>query len=166
MSCILSQSAASPTGLTGMLQGNDERINPSSYQWYGVGMRTLAPWADGFLWPNSRMSGGDPTVPMSLAGVDSNNTAKRWELHPDEGGSQAMKKIIGTTRDASGNPLGTCVVKGYLTSNDQFLRQLTSDANGYFEFCSEFSGAAHYLVGYRPGSPDVEGTTVNTLVPV
>lgn len=166
MSCILSQGISSPTGITGMLQGNDERINPLYFQWYATGMRPFAPWMDGLLWPNSRTMGGDPTVALTQFGSDACNTVDHWEPHPDEGGSQAMKKIIGTTRDASGNPLGACVVKGYLTSNDQFLRQLTSDGNGYFEFCSEYSGVNHYLVAYKVGSPDVEGTTVNTLVPV
>lgn len=166
MSSFLSQSASSPTGLTGMLQGNDERINPLSFQWYATGMRPFSPWMDGLLWYSSRVSGGDPGVPMMPFGSDSINTSKRWEPHPDEGGSQSMKKIIGTTRDAGGVALGTCVVKGYRTVNDQFLRQLTSDAAGYFEFCSEYSAENHYLVAYKTGTPDVEGTTVNTLVPV
>lgn len=166
MSIILSQSASSPLGATGMLQGNEERINPLSFQWYASLPRAQAPWMDGLLWPNSRSMGGDPTVALTQFGSDACNTVDHWEPFPDEGGSQAMKKIVGTTRDASGNPLATCIVKGYLTSNDQFLRQLTSDANGYFEFCSEFTGVNHYLVAYKAGAPDVEGTTVNTLVPV
>jgi hypothetical protein len=77
-----------------------------------------------------------------------------------------MKKIIGTTRDANGNPLGSCVVRGFLTTTNQFVRQMTSDGAGYYEFCSENSGVSHYLVAYLVGSPDVEGTTVNTLQPV
>lgn len=152
---------------TAILQGNDERVNPTTYQWYGRGKRSAqAQWTDGFLWPSSRMLSGDNGVPLVLFGQDAAQDSQ-WEAMPEENlGTPTMKKIIGTTRDANGNPLGSCVVKGFLTASNLFLRQMTSDGAGYYEFCSEYSGATHYLVAYLVGSPDVEGTTVNTLVPV
>lgn len=164
MTGFLSSGAMDPSGSTGVLQGTDERLMPEYHRWF-TARRAHAPWSDGLLWPSARMMCGDIGTPLTLMGVDAAFDSC-WAMPTEEqSGNQVMKKIVGTTRDASGNPLATCIVKGYLTSNDQFLRQLTSDANGYFEFCSEFTGVNHYLVAYKAGAPDVEGTTVNTLVP-
>ena len=122
-------------------------------RWWGDD--TIDPWADGVLWPNSALPGGTSSL------IESQNfepMAKVW-------GNAGMKKIIGTTRDSTGTILGNCVVHLFRTSNDEFQRQLNSDASGYFEACSTLSGQNHYLVAYKTGSPDVAGTTGNNLVP-
>ncbi len=72
--------------------------------------------------------------------------------------------ITGTTKDANGVALGNCVVHLMNTADDRLLRQTTSDANGLFEFREGGQPPnAYYLVAYLAGSPDVAGTTVNTL---
>ena len=75
-----------------------------------------------------------------------------------------MKYIEGTTRDSAGNALGNCVVQAFLTADDSFQGQMTSDPSGYFRIFTAQAGA-HYLVCYLAGSPDVAGTSVNVKVP-
>lgn len=74
--------------------------------------------------------------------------------------------ISGVTKDSAGAILGSCVVELYETATDIALFKTTSDAvTGAFNFTSaRFSPATHYLVAYKPGSPDKAGTTINTLV--
>jgi len=72
--------------------------------------------------------------------------------------------IEGFTRDNTGAILGNCIVELYLTATDEPLFKTTSDANGFFRFtAARYSPATHYLVAYKAGSPDVAGTSVNTL---
>lgn len=162
MSGFLAQAASDIFGYSGVFASDDERGNQDNFQW-SVPFHQVASFADGLLWPNSRGLSANASF---LFGNDQFNAAPRWQAPVEDGGSIAMKKIIGTTRDANGNPLGSCVVRGFLTTTNQFVRQMTSDGAGYYEFCSENSGVSHYLVAYLVGSPDVEGTTVNTLQPV
>lgn len=74
-------------------------------------------------------------------------------------------KLSGTTKDSSGAALGNCVVDWFNTADDVKISSTTSDANGLFEFRTAGQPPnAYYLVAYKAGSPDVAGTTVNTLV--
>jgi hypothetical protein len=74
-------------------------------------------------------------------------------------------RITGTTKDSTGAALGTCVVDLFDTATDVRLDTTTSDASGVFEFRGAGQPPnAYYLVAYKAGSPDVAGTTVNTLV--
>jgi hypothetical protein len=74
--------------------------------------------------------------------------------------------ITGVTKDSNGNILGSCVVELYETATDIALYKTTSDAvTGYYSFtCARYSPITHYVVAYKAGSPDVAGTTVNTLL--
>lgn len=71
--------------------------------------------------------------------------------------------IAGQTRDSTGAPLGSCVVILLLTGGDVAVAKAVSDASGNYRFDNPGSGP-FYIVAYKPGSPDVAGTTVNTLV--
>jgi hypothetical protein len=72
--------------------------------------------------------------------------------------------VTGTTLDSTSAVLGSCVVELYLTATDEPLGKTTSDASGNFSFtCARYSPLTHYIVAYKAGSPDVAGTTVNTL---
>jgi hypothetical protein len=143
-----------------ILFASDERGRMPVDRWNDTSSRAL-PYEDGALWYSSRMMGGDPTVPMCFNPLVNG----KWSTFPMEGGNQTMNKLVGITRDSSGNILGSAIVKVFLTATDQELRQVTSDAGGYFELPSEYAGSNHYLVAYKAGSPDVAGTTVNTLQP-
>jgi hypothetical protein len=71
--------------------------------------------------------------------------------------------IRGVTKDSAGAVLGNCVVQLFKTDDDAFLGQTTSDANGAYVLYASPT-IQHYLVAYLAGSPDVSGTTVNTVV--
>lgn len=74
-------------------------------------------------------------------------------------------KIAGITKDSTGAALGNCVVEMFRTVDDVRLDRTTSTASGAFEFRSAgLAPNTYYLVAYKVGSPDVAGTTVNTLV--
>lgn len=74
-------------------------------------------------------------------------------------------RLTGTTKDSTGAALGACTVDWFNTADDTKLGTTTSDANGLYEFRSAGQPPnAYYLVAYKVGSPDVAGTTVNTLV--
>lgn len=73
--------------------------------------------------------------------------------------------LSGVTYDSQGVILGGCTVDLFETATDIKLDTKISDATtGAFAFTSaRYSPATHYLVAYLAGSPDVAGTTVNTL---
>lgn len=147
-----------------VLQAASEATSPDYYQWNGWGRKPLAPWLEGVLWSATKFIGSDANG--CLFGMDAQSTG-RWSAIAayEESGGQQCKKLIGTCRDSTGAVLGSCVIQGFLSGSDLFAGQMTCDAAGYFEFCTPYTGA-HYLVAYKAGSPDVAGTTVNTLVPV
>ena len=72
-------------------------------------------------------------------------------------------QLGGVTRDANGVPLGGCVVELYRTDTDERLLTTVSDANGNYLFTNARPLVAHYVRAYKAGSPDVMGTTVDTL---
>jgi len=76
---------------------------------------------------------------------------------------QGTLQIGGITRDATGAILPNCVVNLFLTAGNVFVSSTTSAADGSFTFYLSSSVPQYFLVGYLAGSPDVEGTTVNTL---
>lgn len=134
----------------------DARPYPNCWDWT---IDSRNPWGDAVLWPNSASYGNNTSW------LGAGTEYPRWAPPPDEGGSQSMKKFVGITRDSAGAVLASSVVQGFVTSTDAFVREVTSDAGGWFELCSENVGVNHYLVAYKAGSPDVAGTTVNTLQP-
>ena len=76
--------------------------------------------------------------------------------------------IVGVTRDSNSNPLGGCTVYLYSTVSLALIAQTVSDGSGNYTFVGPKSpaGGSFFVVAYLPGSPDVAGTTINTLVPV
>jgi hypothetical protein len=77
---------------------------------------------------------------------------------------QQQKIIIrGQSLDANGNPLGGTTVKLYRTIDDVNVAQTTSDGSGNYSFTVGL-GMKYYTVHYLAGTPDVAGTSVNTLL--
>lgn len=74
--------------------------------------------------------------------------------------------ITGVTRDSAGATLGNCTVHLFNTINDIEIAEMVSDATGNYSFTIDGNGQQRYAVAYLAGSPDVAGTTVNTLIPV
>ena len=72
--------------------------------------------------------------------------------------------LSGTSRDANGATLGFCTVLVFRTENNAFMGSVVSDATGAWTF-PLLAGGPFFLVEYLAGSPDVAGTSLNTLVP-
>ena len=71
--------------------------------------------------------------------------------------------ISGQTKDSTGAILGGCHVDLFRTSSDLLQEETTSNSDGYYFFKSPYRTVTYYCVAYKAGSPDVAGTTVNTL---
>jgi hypothetical protein len=87
-----------------------------------------------------------------------------WQAASKIGG-KFRRAIYGVTVDATGVPLGSCVVKAHRTSDDALVDQQSADPSGKYEV-SVYTEGPFYIDAYKAGSPDVAGTTVNTLVGV
>lgn len=87
-----------------------------------------------------------------------------WSFFEPVGGESSRVGFVGITRDQYGTPVGSCVVQLFRTSDDLFIMEVTSDASGNFLLQSWYTPDTHYIVAYKAGSPDIFGTTVNTLV--
>lgn len=74
------------------------------------------------------------------------------------------KAISGVSRGSTGTVLETCVIDLFATGSDQLIFSTVSDASGNFSFGNPGTGP-FYIVAYKVGSPDVAGTTLNTLLP-
>ena len=70
--------------------------------------------------------------------------------------------ITDVTRDAGGAALGGCAVVLFATGSDQPVMRTVSDASGNFRFDNPGTGP-FYVVSYKPGAPDVFGSSVNSL---
>ncbi len=71
--------------------------------------------------------------------------------------------LVGRTLDSAGFPLASCALHVFRTADDSLATTGTSDASGnYIIYVAPVT--TYYLVAYKPGSPDVSGTTLNTLV--
>lgn len=73
-------------------------------------------------------------------------------------------RIFGVTKDSTGAVLASCTVKLFETMTDLYVESMVSGADGAYEFRSASLTKAYYVVAYLAGSPDVAGTTVNSLV--
>ena len=72
--------------------------------------------------------------------------------------------ISGVTKDSTGAILGNCEVDLFESVGDRFMEETSSDSSGNYYFKSPLRTKNYYVVAYKTGSPDVAGTTVNTLV--
>ena len=72
--------------------------------------------------------------------------------------------ITGQTLDSTGVALASCTVVLELSSDGSRVASTTSDGSGNYTFVSIASGTNYQLNAYLPGSPDVAGITLNTIV--
>lgn len=72
-------------------------------------------------------------------------------------------RITGITKDSTGAALGGCTVDLFTTVDDRQVGTTTSDGSGNYTLECSLAGP-FYLVAYKPGAPDVSGTTLNTVV--
>lgn len=103
-----------------------------------------------------------------LAGLKTRSPYSRLGMGPLVGAVSpfpAVRFIIsGITKDSSGSVLGSCTVTLFRTIDGLLVDQVISDAStGAYQFSSASASYLYYIVAYLAGSPDVAGTTVNTL---
>lgn len=122
----------------------------------------------GIAGSSSRLAGGLAAVgPMMVSDV----SPTRAQVIPASLGTRLGKfrKILYDgvalpfTKNSSGVALPSCVVDAFRTSDDVKMDGVVSDASAQYEI-SVYTDETHYVVAYKAGSPDVAGTTVNTLV--
>lgn len=82
---------------------------------------------------------------------------------PNPSGGNGRLGFNGFSRDASGGVIAGVTVKCMLTATDTKQSEAVSDANGLFVVSTSEAGG-HYLIFYKTGTPDISGTTVNTLL--
>lgn len=153
-------------GASAVLAPVDEQVMPKHHKWDGRADQVqIVPWQPGVLWSSSGFMGNAGGGTFGMWGDDLSGPHSNWDEDLRYTGGAQRKKLIGTTRDGTGAVLGNCVVEGFLTATDVSVGKVTSDTAGYYELPTPYTGA-HYIVAYKTGSPDIAGTTVNTLIPV
>jgi len=114
-----------------------------------------------------RVGGADPSggeyapVGHDLQSVD------LFEPYSQDGdGGQGRNFLRGTCVDSVGTIVANATVQAFVTATDLYVGADTSREDGTYGVGVEQAKATpHYLVAYKPGSPDIFGTTVNTLLP-
>ena len=89
----------------------------------------------------------------------------------DGAGTQTLRFILGTCVDATETPVANATVQAFITVTDLnghnvdvlVGEDVSRDDGTYTCGVQTIAGVQHRLVAYRPGSPDIAGTTVNTL---
>lgn len=122
-------------------------------------------WADGMLWSSSRGVGQGLAGPL---GTDASNYSGHWGVRmPQNSGNSTRLRITGVTRGAGGAAIGGVTVQAVAADGSSAGDRVTSDAAGFYEATVQNppTGQQYKVDAYLVGSPDIAGTTVNTLVP-
>jgi hypothetical protein len=114
------------------------------------------------LWPRSRFQGISDNGATIATIWDSSPLWWEWSGNLWPMGVRVRKHFTGVTRDAFGNRLGNCQVQLFNTATGTLVDTQTSDSQGNYN-CGDPNNVTCFLVGYLSGSPDVAGTTVDTL---
>ena len=130
-----------------------ERRNP-------LATNTEAPWAAG--WTRSGfLSAGWASVNTMDFDI---GVVQPWEPVSQVAGCLKPQFIYGQILDANSNPVSGAVILCFVSATNVLDSKSVSDANGYYQAPCYQSGN-HYIVAYETSSPDLAGTTVNTLTP-
>lgn len=116
------------------------------------------------LWPRPSIQGATPGDGMMQMGQDSASANGYEPASCLWHGNQNIKFILGTCLDNSSAAVANAIVQCFRTSDDLFTGQVTANTDGTYTVPTPYpSPTQHYLVAYKAGSPDIAGTTVNTL---
>ena len=106
-------------------------------------------------------------TPSGTDGAASNDmyVADAYEPFSCDGdGTQTKRFIKGTCVDAADVAIAGAIVQGFVTATDAYVGEVKSNLDGTYTLPTDTApGVPHYLVAYKPGAPDVAGTTDNTL---
>ena len=160
----ISNGGGGPSPGGNILFHTDERTNAP---WYGWDGQDSVPYTDDFLWPRSLIFGANGSLTGDCTMLDGMRPLWDFDSFVNDkiaGQGVRLMSVSGTTRNATGGVLGGCNVKLFQTGTDLELGTTISNATtGAFTITSYVDNVTCYLVAYLPGSPDVAGTTVNTL---
>lgn len=131
------------------------RTQKDKQRWYSL-------WSWG-----CRIGGGD--LEGYSVGGGSGNLASKDLFEPyscDGEGTQSKNFLRGTCVDSTDVAVASATVQAFVTATDAFAGQVEGNVDGTYVLGVEQSKLTpHYLVAYKTGSPDIAGTTVNTLLP-
>lgn len=146
----------------------DERWAESRWQWQARAPKT---WKDKNRWYSlwsfgCRVACGSPSGSDGAAPRDLSYPDLFEPFSCDGEGSQSKNFLRGTCKDSGGTPVANAIVQAFVTATDAFAGEVQGNTDGTYTLGVEQSKATpHYLVAYKVGSPDIAGTTVNTLLP-
>lgn len=111
------------------------------------------------FWPGNRGFVGDQSVDVGIMeAVWSRQLARlAW-------GAGSRVGFIGKTYDQNGNVLPGVTCSLFRTSDRLWIMDVVSDSNGDFLLQSWYSPDTHFIVFSKSGSPEVFGTTRQTLI--
>lgn len=137
--------------------------------WWAMQTRGMQTRVDAGAWRSKWSYGcsinyGNPSGNDGVSYEGNHTDAWCVPVIPD--GTQSIKFIKGLCVDSTGAVAASALVAAYRTSDNAFAGSVTAHANdGSYAVPTQFVGVNHYVVAYKAGSPDIAGTTVNTLVP-
>lgn len=158
--------SAQPGSLQPALQ---ELLHEPRWSWQARSPKT---WKDKIGWYSKwsfgcRVGYGEPAGSDGAAPVGGRDLAAPDLFEPyscDGEGTQSVRFIKGTTKNADGTPISGAIVQAFVTADDRYVGEVQSREDGSYDLgVSTVAGTQHYLVAYKPGSPDITGATVNTL---
>lgn len=159
-------------GQPGTLQpALDERGHEPRWQWQCRGPKTwkdrncwYSLWSYGCRVGNGDVAGADGTAPIGGRSLADTDLFEPYSCDGD--GTQSMNFLLGTCKDSGGTPVANAIVQAFVTATDEFVGQVQGNNDGTYVLGVPRSKVTpHYLVAYKAGSPDIAGTTVNTLLP-
>jgi hypothetical protein len=110
------------------------------------------------LWPRSNFapSSGNPIISPA---------PQLWEWNLPPTGSHVLKVVSGLIYDENNNPVSGATVKLFNTSTGVLVDTQTTASDGSYR-CGDPNAVACFLVVYKAGSPDISGTSLNTVLGV
>lgn len=145
------------TGLNFWVVRNNDVLQSPDYRESSQVSRSPISSSDA-LWPRSSFQGADGTAIANI--WDGAHQIWEWNFPPT--GVHVRKKISGVTKDSTGAVLGGATVQIFNTTTGLLVDTVVSDSAGNY-YASDPNAVSCFAVGYETGSPDVAGTTVNTL---
>ena len=84
----------------------------------------------------------------------------------DGNGTQSKRFLRGLCKDSTDAIVANATVQAFVTATDAYAGEgISLDDGTYYVGVEQSAATPHYLVAYKVGSPDIAGTTVNTLLP-
>lgn len=147
-----------------------ERRGVPQYSWQARSPRTQGdPWRYVTGWSfGGRFAQGGGSGSDGDTGLGGDMMAQDWFEPPNAYayGHQGLNFLRGTCKDSGGTVVANAIVQGFVAATDAFVGQVQGNTDGTYTLGTEqLKSTAHYLVAYKAGSPDIAGTTVNTLLP-